>query len=266
MAGIEAFLKGWVSRMLPQAEQDNDPGIVRLGRFGDVWTIGAVRKQHALADEGSYFVTTSNQTTIVGPLLPTAFSNINPSVVMIVSNSDTPGNQNNKRLHLDWCHFVVTAAGVAGAGLTLCNFAWTIDVGDRYVSGGTDLSANVVCPNGDTPSRASIAKVRAGAITIAAATGAVRTVVGQRQFRQQNSGIAMGVAQDHMYMNFGPVEAPFDAQVDLSTAKTSAGRFLYALPPIVFGPGQCALLHMWSPGAALTTGISMLHEMGWWER
>src|SRR5436190_1380803 len=84
-AGVEAFLKGWVSRMLPQAETDNDPGIVRLGRFGDVWTIGAVRKQHGLADEGTYFVCNNAQTGLAATALaaPTA-----TSPFIIIANVD----------------------------------------------------------------------------------------------------------------------------------------------------------------------------------
>jgi hypothetical protein len=264
--GLEALLKGWVSRALPQAESDNDPGAVRLSRYGDVLTVGAVRKQHALADEGTYFTVNNSQTGIVGPLLPTAFSDVNPSVTLIISNSDSPGNQNAKRMHLDWVHLLATVAGAAGAGLTLCNFAWSIDNGDRYTTGGTDLTGLIINPNADVGKSSSIARVRFGALTIAAATGNRRIVVGQRQFRQQNSATAMAVAQDHFLMNFGGVELSHGPQTDLSTAKTSAGTWLFSMPPIIIGPGQCALLHMWSPGAALTTGITFLPEIGWWER
>src|SRR5690349_18981829 len=98
MAGIEAFLKGWVSRTLPQAETDNDPGITRLGRYGDIYAIGAVRKQHALADEGSYFVTNTSGTGVATAAAPTSFSDTAPMLTLY--NSDSPSNPNNKRIHL----------------------------------------------------------------------------------------------------------------------------------------------------------------------
>src|SRR6266571_5045196 len=100
MAGVEAFLKGWVSRMLPQAETDNDPGIVRLGRFGDVWTVGAVRKQHALADEGSYFVANNGTAGGLATIAtPTALVDTSPFIIL--ANTDSAGNQNSKRVHFD---------------------------------------------------------------------------------------------------------------------------------------------------------------------
>src|ERR1041384_6542634 len=140
MAGIEAFLKGWVSRMLPQAEQDNDPGIVRLGRFGDVWTIGAVRKQHALADEGSYFVANNSGTGVATAAAPTAFSDTAP--LLTINNSDTAGNQNSKRIHLDWIRLTQTAVGTAGVDLRLRGILDT-----TTPSAGTPLTP--VCPNSD---------------------------------------------------------------------------------------------------------------------
>src|SRR5438132_1803253 len=122
MAGIEAFLKGWVSRMLPQAEQDNDPGIVRLGRFGDVWTIGGVRKQHGLADEGSYFVANNGGTGAATSATPTSFVDTAP--ILAIYNQDSAGNQNSKRLHLDWIRLTQTAAGTAGV-----NFRVQVKIG-----------------------------------------------------------------------------------------------------------------------------------------
>src|SRR5881227_3639270 len=109
MAGIEAFLKGWVSRMLPQSETDNDPGIVRLGRYGDVYTVGAVRKQHILADEGSYFVCNNSGTGAATSATPTSFSDTAP--MLSLYNSDSPSNQNAKRIHIDFIKLTQTAAG-----------------------------------------------------------------------------------------------------------------------------------------------------------
>jgi hypothetical protein len=262
-----SLFRGIVSRALPQAGLDNlNSGTpARMSRYGEMYAITPVRKQHGLIDEGSYFIVGNAQTGIVTSLLGTAFAQATLSPTLIISNTDQSGNQNNKRVHLDNLHLVVTVAGAAGAALTNLLYAWTTDVGDRYASGGTDLTALITSPNTDI-SKGSIARVRFGALTLNAASGGFRTIMGQRQLRQQNSATAMCVAQDHFAMNFGGVEYPVDSQVDLSTAKTSAGRFVVQIPGIVVGPNACAMLHMWSPGAALTTGITFLPELGWWER
>src|SRR5712691_1554753 len=202
MAGIEAFLKGLVSRMLPQVEQDNDPGIVRLGRFGDVWTIGGVRKQHALVDEGSYFTCGNAQTGIASSLLGVAFSETTLSPILIITNADAPGNQNNRRIHLDNLHLQVTAAGAAGAGLSGIFFAWTVDTIERYSSGGTDLGRNpasgggIWSPNTDVGPQGSVARIRFGALTLNAASGGRRILVGQRWMRPTNTATALGVIVD----------------------------------------------------------------------
>jgi hypothetical protein len=263
---LEALLRGWVSRALPQAETDNDPGVVRLARYGEIYAISHVRKQHTLVDEGSYFVTNNAQSGIITSNLGTAFAATTLSPTLIITNSDSPTNSNSKRIHIDWMHLVVTSTGGAGAGLTNLNFAWTVDGLDRYSSGGTDLTGSIVSPNMDVARNASVARVRFGALTLNAASGNARTLLGQRQMRQQNSATVMCVLQDHTLFTFGNVEPNHGPQVDLSTAKTSAGTWTFMVPAITIGPNQCAIFHLWSPGAALTTGITFLPELAWWER
>ena len=41
---------------------------------------------------------------------------------------------------------------------------------------------------------------------------------------------------------------------------------MIGLPGIEIAPGHCAVLHLWSPGAALTTGITLAPELGLFER
>jgi len=259
MAGIEAFLKGWVSRMLPQAETDNDPGVVRLGRYGDVWTIGGVRKQHGLADEGSYFVTNNAQTGLAATALsaPTA-----ASPFLLIANTDTAGNQNAKRIHLDYINLLATAAGGAASTLLYGGLAIVVDTGNRYSSGGTNLTANIVNPNADVSARASIASVYAGAIVAAAATGNARTLVGLRNIRQAVSATVLFVVGDVLHFNFGGVEPPANAALTVANAH----RLSEQLPPVIIGPGQCALIYIFGQGATTPSAPSLAPELGWWER
>jgi len=141
---IETMLRGWVSRVLPQAESDNDPGQVRLGRYKDVMVIPAIRKQHVLADEGSYFVCNNAGSGVATAAAPTSFSDTAPMLTLF--NSDSPSNQNNKRIHLDFIRLTQTAAGTAGVNFRVQS---KIGSGNPFSSGGTDLAP--VSPNMDVP-------------------------------------------------------------------------------------------------------------------
>lgn len=252
MAGIEAFLKGWVSRMLPQAESDNDPGIVRLGRFGDVWTIGAVRKQHGLADEGSYFVANNSGTGVATSATPTSYSDTAP--MLTIYNQDSAGNQNSKRLHIDFIRLTQTAAGTAGVNVRVqCK----IGTGSAYSTGGTQLTP--VSPNMDVPSRASIAQI--GLLPTAIAMTAPRTVVGDVYcIPTQGATFPVGT---QIFLNFGGVETAPQIFTSAAVTPTMLAASLN-LPPIIIGPGQSfALLHLIGSQSAAS---SWTVEMGWWER
>lgn len=271
MLAPQALMRVIIQRLLPSAfydDRDNDHA-VRGGRYGEQFVLPLGRKQHNLADEGSYFVTHNAQTGIVTALLGAAFAHTTLSPVLHIVNTDT--GDKGRSIFLDYLNLICTVAGAAGASLTNLLFAWSIDQGDRYTSGGTDLTAapaaggGTQSPNSGVSKRLSIAQMYFGALTLAAASAKARLLVPQRQLRQQNSATAMGVAQDHFHMNFGGVEE-VGAEVDIGTAKTTAMQKMFGLPPIVIAPGHNATLHMWSPGAALTTGITFLPELGHWER
>lgn len=255
---FETLIKGWVSRVLPQRESDNDSGLVRLGPYGDVYTVGAVRKQHALADEGSYFVTNNGQTGIAAPAV-TTFTAASP--IAVIYNSDSPSNSNFKRIHFDYSVWVTTAAGsFASAGVNL-QLAVVLDNGDRYTSGGTDLSNNIVSPNQDNAVRASVAKVRFGNITATAATGTARTVVGLRILRPAVSATVADVVGETKQLNSGGVEAMLNGSITVA----NANNIPLPLPPLIIGPNQCMLLYFIMNGT--TPGApSYAPEFAWWER
>src|SRR5438105_2518229 len=136
--GLLAELKGIVSRMLPQALDDGDEGDVRLARYGEMCTVGIVRKQHGLVDEGSYFVTSNGNQTGILSSGATGFVATTPA--LIIANTDSPANQNNKRVHIDFLNLVTTVVGSAASGLVNLQAALYIDNGNRYSSGGTEIS------------------------------------------------------------------------------------------------------------------------------
>jgi hypothetical protein len=250
MAGIEAFLKGWVSRMLPQAETDNGPGIVRLGRYGDIFTVGAVRKQHVLADEGSYFVANNGGTGVATGATPTSFSDTAPMLTLY--NTDSPGNQNAKRVHLDFIKLMETAAGTAGVTFRV---QIKIGNGNPYSSGGTQLFP--VNPNMDVPSRASV--LQAYLLPTAVAMTSPRTIVGDVVCIPTTAAVIAILSTIHM--NFGGVEGtPFS--VIGSTANCIIAGV--PLPPIVLGPNQGASINFLI--GSQSAASSWTPELGWWER
>ncbi len=250
MAGLEAFLKGWVSRMLPQSETDNDPGIVRLGRYGDVWTIGAVRKQHGLADEGSYFVGTNSGTGVATVAAPTAFSDTAP--LFTITNTDTAGNQNSKRVHLDWIRITQTAVGTAGVDLRLQGI---LDY--TAPSGGTSLTPTSV--NSDVPQRASVATPRILPTGIAQ-TGNSRVVIGTLQVIPTKT--APMTVLDEVFLNFGGVETAYPNYN--AAANANVHKLAWPVPAVVIGPGQVFMLRFLITSQSAASSWTI--ECGWWER
>lgn len=264
------LLKGLVQRLLPPAKSDSTDIDVplRLGRYGEQLAIVLMRKQHALADEGSYFVTHNAQTGVVSSLVGTAFSQTTLSPYLFLLNTDAV-----KSIYLDYLNLICTVVGGAAASATNILFAWSLDsVGAaRYASGGTELLTGAATNGGSKNVRsgangASALRAVIGALTLNAAVSS-RLIVPQRLLRVQNSATVTGAVQDEVRMNFGGVEHPAPSSiVDLTTAKTVAYREHLQLPGIVIDPGHAAILHIWSPGQAMNTGITYLPELAHWER
>lgn len=200
--------------------------------------------QFAIADIGQYFAANNAQTGIATAAAPTSFSATNPFLAIV--NKDSV---NGKNIYLDYVTLLATAAGTAGASLQV---AVTLDNTNRYTSGGTDITANIVNTNGNAGTK-SIAQVVAGNITASSATGNVRTVVGNRFLKG-----AIPVAGDEYTLKFGGVDAP--AAIQISTISKVAIN----VPKIVIPPGWTALIHIWLPSQSGAS--SYAPELGWIER
>lgn len=250
------LVRGIVSRPLPQAKADNvaEGDDIRLGRYGDIFVIPRMRKQHAHADEGSYFVANNNnQTGIASPAIA-AFAAVSP--ILTISNLDAVGG---KRVYVDYLNLVTTAAGGwASAGVNT-QFVVVLDNGDRYASAGTDLSNNIVCPNMDSGLR-SIAKVRFGAIVAAAASGAARMPCALRILRPAVSATVADVVGETKQINFGGVESMLSGNIVVA----NANQIALPGPPLIIGPGQCALIYYLMNGTT-PAAASFAPELAWWE-
>lgn len=255
--GTEVLIKGRVSRDLPQKDTtgSREGAAIRINDYDEVFVMTPVRKSHLLANEGAYFTTNNAQSGIASPAV-TAFGATTP--IAVVSNNDTPGG---KRMFLDYMAWITTAAGsFASAGVNL-QLVVVTDAGDRYTSGGTDLSNNIVNPNQDGPVKSGIAKVRFGAITAAAATGAARVQVGLRIIRPVVSATVADVVGETKLFNFGAVEGMLNGSITVA----NANNIPMPLPPIIIGPQQCALFYFLMNGTT-PAAASYAPEFAWWER
>lgn len=235
-----------VDRTRPHAELDGADVDPRLSRYREQMVIPAIVTKHALVDEGSYFVTNNGQTGIANAAAPTAFSATNP--FLLIFNGSNPSDDFASRLYLDYFTLLATAAGTGG---TSVQFAITKDLGNRYTSGGTDLTPGIA--NIGPTSIGSLTRAYAGNITAAAATGNVKTIIGNRWFKG-----AIPVIGDEYTARFGAPSTP--DMISISTILTNVKN----LPPVVIGPNESLLIHLWLP--AQSAASSYAPEFGWWER
>lgn len=250
---VQSTIQGVVARAMsaigwqPDGIQSQGDGL-RIGRYGELYALSLVPDMGMLADEGSLFTVNNAQTGVITSATVTAFSATNP--FMIIYNKDV--QPNGKRIALDYAAFVVTVLG--GAGQTSVQCAVSIDTGNRYTSGGTEITGNIVNPNFDA-GNTSIARVWAGNITATAATSNVRNVVGNRYLKG-----AVEVVADTYMLKFGGVDAPL-----LAGAAGTAYTMVQNVPKVIVGPGESALIYLWFP-TITTTGVTMLPEATWVER
>lgn len=259
--------RGEISRGLPQPGLDTQQsGPWRVSRYDEQMVIPLVRKQHAIADEGTYYVVNNNQSAITGQA-GTAFSAT--AATILIANTDSSSNPSARRVYLDYIFFMNGGTAFSNSTSNTGMF-WAIglDNGNRYSSGGTALTANIVSPNIDSAARSSVVAAYCGAVTATAATAAVRYPVGMRLFREPVSGTALSLANmDTWYFNFGGVEAAASIPAGSSgTVQANISHKSFACPPIVIGPGQSFLLYIWLVANSGHTAGTLLPEIGWWER
>src|SRR5216683_5683378 len=117
MLAPSALVRGIVSRMLPQVNPDT-PQVdapLRIARYGEQYTVPLVRKQHGLADEGTFFGVNNNAQSGILSSPATGFVATTPC--MVVFNTDVATNPNYKRIYLDSLMLNTTVVGSAGSGL-----------------------------------------------------------------------------------------------------------------------------------------------------
>jgi hypothetical protein len=261
MLSPSALIRGLIARSLPSYGADNPQVDVpsRFGRYGENYMLSVVRKQHVLADEGSYFLANANAQAGILSSAATGFVATTPA--LLVYNTGSPSDPGAKRIYLDFLNLVTTVVGSAASGLVNLQAALYIDRGNRYTSGGTEITANIVSPNMDIAPK-SVAKAYFGAITAAAATAQVRAISPLRVVRPAVSGTVMDVVGETKLFNFGGVEAMLNGSITIA----NANNIPVPMPPVILGPDQCALLYLWQNVGGTNVAATYAPELGYWER
>lgn len=217
---------------------------------------GFGNKQYRLADAGKYY-TITNPTPGTGIItgVVTSLADTTPYIVFKNNNTVLSGI----KCYLDFIELDVTVVGTTFAGSR--KFAHKLDASQtttRYSSNasqtyGSGLTNAIVNTNADS-AQASAAQVYAGAIT-ANAAGSARLV---------SSGTlcsAIEVVFSTFVFDFAsPLRQPYTGLIDNST---TAMHKVFPTAPVVVGPQEHYLLHIW--GATLSVGITFGVNMGWVE-
>lgn len=200
--------------------------------------------QFGLVDEGGYFCVTNNQSGLAMTSANTAFTATTPFIVAF--NKAAAGGPH---AYLDFLTLIATAAGSSGTNV---QFAAVVDQGNRFSTGGTEITANIVNPYFDQ-SGASNLRVWAGTVTATAASSTARTVVGNRFLVG-----AIPAVGDTYVVKFGGNES------NNQIAKQTITFTEQNVPKIVVGPQESVCLYLWEP--SMSTASSFIPEMGWVER
>lgn len=257
----QALVKGLIARALtnPVADSQNADAPIRLGRYGEQYQQTLVRKQHALVDEGSYMMTNNNAQAGILSTPATGFVATTPA--LIVYNKGSTTDPMAKRINLDFLNLVTTVVGSAASGLVNLQAALYLDSGNRWSSGGTELTANIVSPNSDiVPS--SVARVWFGVLTATAATSQVRALSPLRVIRPVVSTTVLDVVGETKWFNFGAVEGMLNGSITVANA-----NFIpVPMPAVSIGAGWSALLYLWQNVGGTNVAATYAPELGFWER
>lgn len=253
----QALIKSLVQRALPAKQPDGASNDVapRLDSYGGLFTQPMVRKSHALADEGSYYTVNNAQTAIV-PTYGTAFASTSPFILLY--NGQPVGGLN---LAVDYAVLAAVVAGVCTTAVGYTALAVTVDTGNRYTSGGTNLTANIVNANLNASQTQSSVNAYCGAITATAATANARNLVGLRNLRPGVSTTVINVIGDMHHLNFGGVEGAVG-----SITVANANVMPQALPPLVIPPQCSGLIYLWFPVLSAPSAATYAPELGFWLR
>lgn len=204
----------------------------------------------AWAEQGTYFkACNATLGTGIAAGIQTAFS-ATANVLLLMRN----GSATKKVIP----HYLRLINTVAGATTTSSRLAVAVDTANRYSSGGTDLSAQVVNAHSGLAPTTAVDVIRFGAVTAAAASAA--RYLANVQLKTQAA--PCWTVGDEVRIVFAPGWGIAPQQLSGSTPMSIVRN---VGPVVLSGQNHCLLVHMWNPANA-TTAPSWEVEVAWWER
>lgn len=212
----------------------------------------AISRQELLAwaEQGQYFRAVNGTLgTGIAAAITTSFSATAALLAMV--NGSSAGV---------WVipHYIRLICTAAGASSTSSRLAVALDTANRYSSGGTDLTTQIVNSNSALSPASVVTPLRAGAV-VAAAAVAARYVANMGLKTQASPCWTVG---DEVTLNFLPSSSAGGIPISGSAAQ----QIIKDIGPVILGgQNHSLLLHMWNPANA-TTPPSWELELAWWER
>lgn len=268
----QGVLKGLCSRFLPLPQGDSldVDRTVRCGRWGDVRVESCWPTDHLLADEGCFMVACMLPGAIqLQTGITSAFSST--AALIVLGNSAQTGG---KRVYPRCLKLAVNGAWSSGTDL---RYALVLDSKDRTPttvssgSGGTGpgtpatqtaYRSQVFCASTeDTPTPVGIPyfpmSTFNGALPLVPSPGQyARTIVGNGYLK--NSG---ALVADVVGLQFGCADHHGTFQ-----SAAAAAKLFDVAPPVVIGPGQFLVVHLWSTSNAGAGGTFIDILLTWVER
>jgi hypothetical protein len=242
------------SQFLPQPTPDTQEQEVRGDGYGGLMATLVGSPRHALAGEGSYNIATTPTpgTAVAYGSGGTQASFSSTTGFVIYKNNGQPGVPQPLQMYLDYLRILVT--GTVPASATSTQFAITIDTANRAPTANFSLltPVNMNFRSGRGP----VGQVwipSAGIPTVPAAVNA--RLVARGSLRQ-----AISVTLDEYILRFGAQDGS-----PAVAGGTGVGRYASDAPPVVLGPQEFCVIHLWQP-SAVTNALSVELETGWYER
>lgn len=264
----QVILKGLISRLLqgrpipdgPEAER-----AVRMGPWGDLKVESAFPDRKLLADEGAYMVAGMLPGAIALQIgIMATYTALSAAFVMV--NTDGPGG---KKIFLDYLRLRLLTVGTSDTDL---QYSVVLDSINRapttvaLVGAPANLTAYKpipVCTNMDINPQIvgvpffPLSTAGGTPPTVPAPSAYARTIVGNGRIRS-----LIPITKDDYMLTFGGV----GESDNLAGVVGTQCKIVVSNPPIVIGPGQCALINLWSTGNITAGNAFDGAEMGWIER
>lgn len=222
--------------------------------FGGLMATLVGSPRHALSGEGSYNVATNPTpgTAVVYGSGGTQTSFSSTVGFVVYKNNAQSGVPQPLQMYLDYLRILVS--GTVPAAATSTQFAITIDTGNRAPTANNTLvtPVNLNFRSGRGPA-GQVWIPNAGTITVPAAVNS--RLVARGSLRQ-----AISVTLDEYILRFGAQDGS-----PAVAGGTGVGRYASDAPPVVLGPQEFCIVHLWQPSAT-TSGLSVEIETGWYER